>query len=143
MAFGGMLDKAKDSAKGAADKAKDSAKAAGEKAGNMTSVVTGMVDDINKALPILEEHGYKMNEFEVELGLVPSFKPHFSFSEELTEEKQAEILASLEGNKVASLLVKSLAQASRLQKSIKVGKLNFAEVEVEASVPPKVTLKFQ
>ena len=143
MAFGSMLDKAKDSAQSAADKAKDSAKAAADSAGNVSGVITSMVNDINAALPILNDNGYRMNEFEVELGLIPSFKPHFSVSEELTEEKQAEILETLKDNKIASLLVKSLAQAGKLQKTIKIGNLNFAEVEIEASVPPKVTLKFQ
>ncbi len=165
MAFGSFLDKAKDSANAAADKAKDSANAAAdkakdsankakdsansavsvatEKAGNISGLISSMIDDINAALPVLSDNGYKMNEFEMELGLIPSFKPHFVISEELTEEKQVKILAALEGNKVATLLVKSLAQAAELQKTIKVGNLKFAEVEIEASLPPKVTLKFQ
>jgi len=127
MAFGSMLDKAKD--------------AAGS-AGDVTSIITGMVNDINEALPVLAEEGYTMNEFEVGLGLVPKMIPHFSITEELTEEKQAEMLSKLEGNKIASLLINSLAQASKLQNTIKIGKLKFAEVEIEASVPPSVTLKF-
>ena len=142
MAFGSMLDKAK----GAADSAKEAAGSVKEAAGNVgggaTDMINSLISDINAALPILNDNGYKMNEFEVELGLVPSIKPHFLISEELTEEKQAEILAELKGNKIASLLVKSLAQAGKLQKSIKVGNLKFAEVEIEASIPPKVILKF-
>ena len=153
MAFGSMLDKAKgaaDAAKDKANSAADSAKevansakdAAGSVSGGASDAINSIIADINAALPILSENGYKMNEFEVELGLIPSFKPHFLISEELTDEKQAEILASLEGNKIAPLLVKSLVQAAKLQKSIKVGDLKFAEVEIEASIPPKVTLKF-
>ncbi len=135
MAFGSMLDKAK----GAADSAKE---AAGNVSGGASDMINSIISDINEALPVLKKSGYEMNEFEVELGLIPSVKPHFLISDELTEEKQVEILAELEGNKMASLLVKSLAQAAKLQKNIKVANLKFAEVEIEASVPPKVTLKF-
>ena len=135
MAFGSMLDKAKDTANSAKE-------AAGNVSGGATDMINSLVADINSALPILSEHGYKMNEFEIELGLVPSIKPHFLIAEELTDEKQEEILKEIGNNKIATLLVKSLAQAGKLQKSIKVGELKFAEVEIEASVPPKVTLKF-
>ena len=53
------------------------------------------------------------------------------------------MLAKLEGNKIGSLIVKSLIQARKLQNNIKIGELEFTEIEIEASVPPKVTLKFQ
>lgn len=84
-----------------------------------------------------------MNEFEIGLGLMPKAVPHFEFSKDITDEEVEDILKQLEGNKVATLLVKSLVQANNLQKSIKVGNLKFAEVEIEATVPPSVTLKFQ
>jgi hypothetical protein len=132
MAFGSMLDKAKETAKSAA-----------ESAGNVTNIVTDMVNDINSALPVLSEYGYKMNEFEVELGTIPSMKPHFTVGTDLAEGKEEEMLSKLEGNKIGSLIAKSLIQAKKLQGNIKIGQLEFAEIEIEASVPPKVTLKFQ
>ena len=132
MAFGNMLDKAKETAKSAT-----------ESVSNITNVVNDMVNDINNALPILREYGYKMNEFEVELGTVPSFKPHFTVGDDLTEDKEDEMLSKLEGNKIGTLIAKSLIQAKKFQKNIKIGQLEFAEIEIEASVPPKVTLKFQ
>jgi hypothetical protein len=131
MAFGSMLDKAKDTAKSAADSV-----------GDVTKIIAGMIDDINAAMPILAEYGYKMNELEIGLGLVPKVIPHFSISGELTEEQEKELLSKLEGKKIASLVVNALIQASKLQSSIKVNGLKFTEVEIEASVPPNVTLKF-
>ena len=127
MAFGNMLNKAKDVA---------------SNTGDVKSIINNMINDINSALPILVENGYKINELEVTLSLPPKMTLHFSMTEELTEEKETEILSKLESNKTASLLITSLAKASRLQNSIKVGNLKFAEVEVEASIPPSVTLKF-
>ena len=54
MAFGNMLDKTKETAKSAA-----------ESTGNVTNIIADMINNINSALPILSEYGYKMNEFEV------------------------------------------------------------------------------
>ena len=70
-------------------------------------------------------------------------KPHLTVGNDLSEEREKEMLSKLEGNKIGSLIAKSLIQAKKLQSNIKIGQLEFAEIEIEASIPPKVTLKFQ
>ena len=48
----------------------------------------------------------------------------------------------LENNKIGIMFVKGLSEANKLQKNIAIDNLKYDEVEIEASIPPSVTLIF-
>jgi hypothetical protein len=76
--------------------------------------------------------------------MIPKVVSNFNVpTEEISQEKKDEILAKLENNKLASMIVNSLFQASKIQTYIKAGNLKIAKVEIEASIPPTVKIKFQ
>lgn len=139
MAFGSMLNKAKDVASKASDVTKDAIAA-----GDVVNKITELANNLNESLPILAEHGYVLNELEVEVGVIPKVVLNFNVpTEEITEEKKDEVLAELKNNKLATIVVNSLFQATKIQNYVKVGNLKFAEVEIEVSIPPIVKIKFQ
>jgi len=143
MAFGDLLNKAKDKTQEVSSSVKEKVENTKDSLGNLSKVVEEMINNLNEALPILKEYGFGLIELEIELGVPPKLVTHFDMSnEDFTEELRDKILDEMQNNKIASLIVKSLYNAYNLQKKIKIKDLKFAEIEIEASLPPSVKLKF-
>jgi hypothetical protein len=143
MAFGDLLNKAKDKTQEVSSSVKEKVENTKDSLGNLSKVVEEMINNLNEALPILKEYGFGLIELEIELGIPPKLVTHFDMSnEDFTEELRDKILDEMQNNKIASLIVKSLYNAYNLQKKIKIKDLKFAEIEIEASLPPSVKLKF-
>ncbi|HIG92548.1 MAG TPA: hypothetical protein EYQ77_09095 [Methylococcaceae bacterium] len=138
----GLLDKAK----GSIDKVKDSTEKSIASAKDASSKGMDLIQkaaiQANEALPVLKHNGYNLTSLEIGVGLPPSITAAFSFEVELTEEMEASMLAELENNKIGTMFVKGLSQANKLQKNIAIDNLKYDEVEIEASIPPSVTLIF-
>jgi hypothetical protein len=140
------IDKAKDSTEKSLDRAKDVTQESIASAKDVTSkgmdLIHKAVIQTNDALPVLKHNGYNLTSLEIGVGLPPSITATFSFGTELTEDIEASMLAELENNKIGIMFVKGLSEANKLQKNIAIDNLKYDEVEIEASIPPSVTLIF-
>jgi hypothetical protein len=57
--------------------------------GDVVNKITELANNLNESLPILAEHGYVLNELEVEVGVIPKVVLDLNVpTEKITEEKK-------------------------------------------------------
>ena len=135
MAFGNLIDKAKQTAADVKDKV-------GDPSGKVGDAILAVVKDLNDALPHLSKAGYTMDELEIEVGIPPKLIPHFSVDETLAENTE-QSLTDLEGNTVGYALFKALLKAADLQQKIVIDGMSFARIEIEFGLIPAVRLSYK
>ena len=135
MAFGNLIDKAKQTAADVKDKV-------GDPSGKVGDAILAVVSDLNDALPHLAKAGYTMDELEIEIGIPPKLIPHFSVDETLAENTK-QSLTDLEGNTVGYALFKALLKAADLQQKIVINDMSFARIEIELGLIPAVRLSYK
>ena len=135
MAFGNLIDKAKQTAADVRDKV-------GDPSGKVGDAILAVVKDLNAALPHLSKAGYTMDELEIEVGIPPKLIPHFSVDETLAENTE-QSLTDLEGNTVGYALFKALLKAADLQQKIVINDMSFARIEIEIGLIPAVRLSYK
>ena len=135
MAFGNLIDIAKQAAADVKDKV-------GDPSGKVGDAILGVVSDLNDALPHLAQAGYIMNELEIEVGVLPKLIPHFTVDETLVENTE-QSLTDLEGNTVGYALFKALLKATDLQQKIVIDGMSFARIEIELGLVPVVRLSYK
>ena len=135
MAFGNLIDKAKQTAADVKDKV-------GDPSGRVADAILAVVNDLNDALPHLSKAGYTMDELEIEVGIPPKLIPHFSVDETLTENTE-QSLTDLEGNTVGYALFKALLKAADLQQKIVINDMSFDRIEIELGLIPAVRFSYK
>ena len=135
MAFGNLIDKAKQTAADVKDKV-------GDPTGKVGDAILTVVNDLNDALPHLSKAGYTMDELEIEVGIPPKLIPHFSVDETLAENTK-QSLTDLEGNTVGYALFKALLKAADLQQKIVINDMSFDRIEIELGLIPAVRLSYK
>ena len=135
MAFGKLLDKAKQAAAEVNDKV-------GDPSGKVGEAVQAVVKDLNDALPHLAKAGYTMNELEIEVGILPKLIPHFTVNE-ISGENIEQSLKILEENTVGYALFTALRKATDLQQKLIIDGMSFARIEIELGLTPVVRLSYK
>ena len=135
MAFGNLIDKAKQTAADVRDKV-------GDPSGKVGDAILAVVNDLNDALPHLAQAGYIMNELEIEVGVPPKLIPHFTVDETLVENTE-QSLTDLEGNTVGYALFKALLKAVDLQQKIVIDGMKYSCIEIELGLIPAVRLSYK
>ena len=135
MAFGKLLDKAKQVAAEVNDKA-------GDPSGKVGEAVLAVVKDLNDALPHLAKAGYTMNELEIEVGILPKLIPHFTVNE-ISGENIEQSLKDLEENTVGYALFTALRKATDLQQKLIIDGMSMARIEIELGLTPVVRLSYK
>ena len=99
--------------------------------------------DLNATLPMLKAAGYTLSGVDVEIGLSPKVQATFTTEgAPLTEERVDEIVRANEDKKLAVVLLKALAAASRMQARVTVGALKPVGLAVQIGLSPAVVIKF-
>ena len=86
----------------------------GDPSGKVGDAILAVINDLNDTLPHLAKAGYTMNEFEIEVGVLPKLIPHFTV-DEMPVENTKQSLTDLEWNTVGYALFKALLKATDLQ----------------------------
>jgi hypothetical protein len=98
--------------------------------------------DFSAALPILKLAGYTVNEVAVELGIPPKIVANFASGETVPDEQILEMLEEHKDAVLASMLVRALMGARRLQNAAKVGNLRPTGLAINIGLSPSVVVKF-
>lgn len=104
--------------------------------------VTSVLDDLNAALPVLQEAGYPVDLVEVELGLSPKINIRFSTKMGVKEERLNSLLEEHAEHKMTITLLNSLAKAKSLQSRIRVAGCKPKGIEIKIGLMPEVALRF-
>jgi hypothetical protein len=101
-----------------------------------------VVNDVVAVLPILEEAGYRTNEFKIGIALAPVIEVSFSKMEEVPEEDLEALKKEHEDKKMFNMILSMLNTANSLSAKLEADDFNFHETVVEITVPPKVSLRY-
>ena len=95
-----------------------------------------------RALPALSQAGYRMHEFEIELGITPKIIAHFMPSE-TSEEQIAAAREALKDNPIGSSMLSVLKRAGDAHKRFKLLGFNCGHIEIDVGVIPAVRLRYR
>ena len=107
-----------------------------------TMVVT-MTDDLDKAMPLINEAGYDMSAISVKTSIPPLMIASFTLQKKVSYKKQDAILNALEGNEIGRLALQSLIQAFQLDESIEIKDMNLKAINLFLTVPPAVQVVYK
>jgi hypothetical protein len=95
-----------------------------------------------RALPALRQAGYRMHEFEIELGITPKIIAHFMPSD-ASEEEIAAAREALKDNPIGSSMLSVLKRAGDAHKRFKLLGFNCGHIEIDVGVIPAVRLRYR
>jgi preprotein translocase subunit SecD len=104
--------------------------------------VTSLLDDLNAALPVLQEAGYPVDLVEIELGLSPKVNIRFSTKMGVKEDRFNSLIEEHAEHKMTITLLNSLAKAKSLQSRIRVAGCKPKGIEIKIGLMPEVALRF-
>jgi len=102
----------------------------------------GFVEEFNKALPIAEEAGYKLQTVEIRLGLPPKLIPHFNQVKTLTSDAKAELMEKIKDRRYTKMLLSTLFKSSEIQESLQIGNLPMGVIQIELTAVPNIILVY-
>lgn len=100
------------------------------------------LSDFNAALPIISLAGYTVSEVAVELGIPPKIVANFASIESVSDEKIEEILKQHQDAVLATMLVRAIMSARKLQDGMKIGSLRPKGLAISIGLSPSVVVKF-
>jgi len=106
------------------------------------SKMTGVLDDLNDALPVLQEAGYLVDLFVIELGISPKIAIRFSSKFGVKNERFNELLEEHSQHKMTAMLLNLMSRAKDLQSRVRVAGLKPKGIEIEIGIMPEVSLRF-
>jgi len=104
--------------------------------------IVEVVNDVVAVLPILEQAGYRTNEFKIGVALAPVIEVSFSKMEEVPEEALEALKKEHEDKKMFNMILSMLNTANSLSAKLEAEDFSFHETVVEITVPPKVSLRY-
>jgi hypothetical protein len=104
--------------------------------------VKATMNDFNNALPILKRAGYTVSGVSVGLGIPPKISADFALAEVVPDDVVEALLQEYAEAKLATMLVRALVRAHKLQLAIHIGGLRPKGIGVDIGLPPSVTIKF-
>lgn len=113
------------------------------KSASIEKMTTSIMNDLNHAIPLIEEAGYTMSSVEAELSLPPEITTEFELEKIVKEEKQLKLLKALENNRIGSLVLSSLMQAFKLNENISIKDMPMKSIGIVISLPPFVKIKYE
>jgi hypothetical protein len=106
------------------------------------SKVHAVAEDLNAALPILEEAGYPVDLVVVELGINPGIAIRFATKIGVKEDRINALLEEHADHKMTVMLLNAIARARVYQSKIRLGDLKPKGIEIKVGVMPEVELRF-
>lgn len=104
--------------------------------------IVEVVNDVVAVLPLLEQAGYRTNEFKIGIALAPVIEVSFSRMEEVSEERLDALKEEHEDKRMFNMILSMLNTANSLSTKLEADDFNFYETVVEITVPPKVSLRY-
>jgi hypothetical protein len=109
---------------------------------SVEKITSSMLDDLEKAMPLIEEAGYTMDSVEAELSLPPELKTVFKREKVVEPEKQDRIVAALDNNRIGQLVLKLLIQTFSFDKKVSVKDMDLESIHIVISFPPYVVAEY-
>ena len=106
-------------------------------------MTTGITDELNSAMPLINQAGYKVFAIQAQITLPPRVNAIFELDHFVEKSKQEIILKALEGNTIGKMVLSSLMQAFELDETISIQNMDLKRINITISLPPAVTLDYR
>ena len=132
----------KDGSEDVWQKVKDGANTVGNIGSNSVDKVADIINNLVDTLPLLEEAGYRADNFRINVALAPTVSISFNRFKKLNPEELGTIKTKYHDIKMFNLILKMLETADSLQAKINADDFSLHEVIVDVSLPPQVSLSY-
>ena len=110
---------------------------------SIQTVVVQVTGDLDRAMPLINEAGYKMSALSVKSSLPPLIIASFSITKNIPYEKQEQILSSLKDNAIGQMVLQGLIQAFELDNVIEIEKKELKTIRLFLTIPPAVQVEYR
>ncbi len=110
---------------------------------SIQTVVTQVTNDLDRAMPMINEAGYDMNAISIKSSLPPLVIATFSIKENVSYERQELILNSLEDNAIGKMALQSLIQAFELDNMLEIEAKDLKTIRLFLTIPPAVQVEYR
>ncbi len=110
---------------------------------SIQTVVTQVTNDLDRAMPMINEAGYDMNAISIKSSLPPLVIATFSIKENVSYERQELILNALEDNAIGKMALQSLIQAFELDNMLEIEAKDLKTIRLFLTIPPAVQVEYR
>ena len=110
---------------------------------SIQTVVTQVTEDLDRAMPMINEAGYHMSAISIKSSLPPLVIASFTLEKSVPFEKQEMILNALEGNAIGKLALQSLIQAFELDAMLEIEDKDLKTIRLFLTIPPAVQVEYR
>ncbi len=101
------------------------------------------MNDANKLLALLQEAGYKVTEFEVELKATPKMTISLTTDAMVSDSKLESIIQANKENEVITLVFSALVQANKLRGKVSLNTIELKSAKIALEALPSVSLQWK
>ena len=101
------------------------------------------LNDANKLLSLLQDAGYQIEEFEVEIKAMPKITIALKASAAVSDSKLDAILKANRENDVIVMVLTALGQANKLRGKVSLNTIEWKGAKIEIEGTPSVTLQWK
>lgn len=123
-------------------KLKEGAEKIGQMGPAAKDQVVKVVNDVVSVLPLLEEAGYRTNQFSIGVSLSPVIEISFTKFKDVPEEELTAMKETHADKRMFKMILGMLQTAGSLSQKLIATDFDFHETVVEISIPPKVSLRY-
>ena len=106
-------------------------------------MTTGITDDLDRAMPLIHEAGYKVFAIQAQLSLPPRVNAIFERETIVEPRKQKIILEALQDNAIGKLVLESLIDAFALNKKVSIKNMKLKKINITIGLPPSVQMDYR
>ena len=103
----------------------------------------GTIENLNKALPTIEEAGFELVRLDVDIALLPRIFTRFRQVKVIDEKQQKVILERTKKSKFLNFILLGLFKAVTVNEQVKIDKMDLTEIELEIGLTPSAKLIFR
>ena len=110
---------------------------------SIEKMTSSILDDLDRAMPLINQAGYKVFSIQAQLSLPPKVNAIFELDKSIDKKKQKIILEALDDNVIGKLVLSSLIQAFSIDESISIRKMDLTKINIAIALPPSVTVDYR
>lgn len=101
------------------------------------------MNDANKLLALLQEAGYQIEEFEVEIKAIPKITISVKATAAASDSKLDAIIKTNKENDVIVMVLTALGQANELREKVNLNTIELKSAKIEIEGTPSVSLQWK
>jgi len=101
------------------------------------------IDSLNDSLPVIEEAGFVLVRFDVDIAIVPRLFARFRQVKEIGEQERKAILDRTKKQKFLNIILHGLFHGVDIKKEVNIDNMDLKEIELEIGLTPSAKLIFR